>query len=460
MALKVIILAAGEGKRMQSGLPKILHPLAGKPLLQHVYEKALALDPAEIFILFGHAGEQVRSACADFKVTWVEQTEQRGTGHAVQQVLPYLKTDDHVLILSGDVPLVGVSTLKQLTQDNSAQQVNLLIADCPTPAGLGRILRDQDGEVTAIVEEKDATEQQKQIQQIYSGIMALPASALEKWLPQLGNDNAQGEMYLTDIVSLAIAEKMPVQAYLATRYHEVLGINNRVQLAELERLYQQDKAQELMLGGVTIIDPARFDCRAELTIGRDVTIDINVIFEGKVTIGDNVTIGPHCLLRNVTLGSNIHIKAHTVIEEATLADHCECGPFARIRPGTDLAEHTKVGNFVEIKKSRVGPHSKINHLSYIGDSEIGERVNIGAGTITCNYDGINKHQTVIEDDVMIGSDTQLVAPVRIGSGAYIGAGSTITRDAPAGQLTFTKREQRSIPDWQSPKQRGEQQGES
>ena len=459
MALRIIILAAGDGKRMHSALPKILHPLAGKPLIQHVYETAQQLQPEEIIIVFGHGGEQIRSACQHYQVTWIEQAERLGTGHAVQQALPRLQSPDQVLILFGDVPLSSAQMLQRLCDPSRREQLNLLVAEFPCPEGLGRILRDADGNVNAIVEEKDATELQKKIKEVYSGIMAIPAKVLQLGLPQLKNNNSQGEYYLTDIVSHAIAAGITVTTQIAPSYHQVLGVNNRMQLAQLERFYQLQLAQELMLKGVTLVDPARFDCRAELTIGHDVTIDINVILEGKVVIGNNVTIGPNCLLRNVQLGDHVTLNANTVIEDSAIGDNCVCGPFARLRPGVELADHVKVGNFVEIKKSKIGRHSKINHLSYVGDSEIGERVNVGAGTITCNYDGANKHKTIIEDDVMIGSDTQLVAPVRVGAGAYIGAGSTITRDAPAGQLTFSKREQRSISEWLSPKERKQQAGE-
>lgn len=451
MSLKIIILAAGQGKRMHSDLPKVLHPLAGKPMLQWVIEAAEQLRPAAIHVIHGHGGECVRQQFAHAHVNWIEQSEQLGTGHAVAQALPYLDADDQVLVLYGDVPLISVLTLQRLHQSTPKQALGLLIATLAEPYGLGRILRNQQGEIIAIIEEKDATESQRSIKEIFSGILLVPAQKLHCWLPQLNAHNAQGEYYLTDIVKFAVAEKMPVTSVMTDYPQEIYGINSRVQLIALERHYQSRLAEQLMAQGVTIMDPLRFDVRGTLQVGKDVTIDNNVLFEGEVIIGSHCYIGPNCVVKNSVIGDHVEIKANTVVEQASIQANCSIGPFARVRPGTQLAEGVKIGNFVELKQAVVGSQSKINHLSYIGDAEIGREVNIGAGTITCNYDGVNKHLTRIEDHAFIGSNTALVAPVVIGKKAFIGAGSTITKAAPAGKLSLSRSKQLCIPDWQPPR---------
>lgn len=456
MALKVIILAAGQGKRMYSSLPKVLHPLAGKPLLQWVIEAAQFLTPETIYIVYGHGGEQIQTYFQHADVQWIKQEEQLGTGHAVAQVMPYLRSEDDVIVLCGDVPLIAPHTLLKLTQQLNQKSLNLLVARLDDPTGLGRIIRNNQSQIVAIVEEKDATDQQRLIKEIYAGILATSANNLLQWLPKLSNANAQNEYYLTEIVDFAINESCHIHGVLANTAQEIQGVNTREQLIQLERYYQQQQARRLLNSGVTILDPARFDLRGELIIGQDVTIDVNVVIEGKVTIGSNCYIGPNVILKDVKIANNVAIYANSVIEATTIADGCTVGPFARLRPGTQLATQAKVGNFVEIKQATIGPSSKVNHLSYIGDATLGEHVNIGAGTITCNYDGANKHHTEIGDYAFIGSNTQLVAPVKVGEWATIGAGSTITKDAPSGQLTLSRVRQQVIPNWQRPvKQRKE-----
>ena len=450
MSLHVVILAAGLGKRMASTLPKVLHPLAGKPLLAHVIDTAHTLNPEKIHIIYGHQGERVQEALAHYDVNWVQQTEQLGTGHALQQALPHLNGAEWVLVLYGDVPLISTSTLSELLRVSQPNQLGLLTALMPNPTGLGRIIRDDANAVRAIVEEKDATNKQKQIREIYSGILCAPRACLENWLPRIERHNAQAEFYLTDVVPLAIADDIQIADCITTQASEVQGVNDRWQLAELERVYQSQQAQRLAMQGVSFMDPQRFDCRGELKTGKDVTIDVNVVMEGQNKIGNHVRIGAHCHLKNVTIGDHVVIEPFSHIEEAIIQNECHVGPFARLRPGTELAEHAKIGNFVEIKKTHVGRHSKISHLSYIGDAEIGRDVNIGAGTITCNYDGVNKFKTIIEDEAFIGSDTQLIAPVRVGKRATIGAGSTLRKDAPADQLTVNDTKQKSYPGWKRP----------
>lgn len=455
MPLEIIILAAGEGKRMRSSIPKVLHPIAGKPMLERIVHTARTLEPTAIHVVYGHGGEQVQSVLADLPVHWVLQTTQSGTAHAVQQTLPYLNRDSRVLILYGDVPLLSVPTLVRLTESTAAEALGLLVANVADPVGLGRIIRDAAGKMQAIIEEKDATPTQRQIKEINTGTMLLPAEWLFNWLPVLDNQNAQGEYYLTDMIAKAVAAGYLVTTTSAHSEQEVQGVNNRVQLMQLERYYQRQYAEQLLLAGVTIFDPSRFDVRGELICQEDVTIDVNVLFEGTVTLGRQVMVGANCIIRNSVIGDGVQIHPNSIIEDAVIADNCRVGPFARIRPGTELAPHAHVGNFVEIKKSKIGQGSKVNHLSYIGDAVVGANVNIGAGTITCNYDGVNKHQTIIEDNAFIGSATQLVAPVKVGAGATIGAGSTIRKDAPAGQLSLNDTKQKTVPGWQRPRKKSE-----
>jgi len=449
MKLSVIILAAGKGLRMQSKLPKVLHKLAGQTLLARVANKAQQLN-GDVYVVYGNGGEEVREAEASLSVAWVKQEQLLGTGHAVLQVLPHIPEDHQVLVLVGDSPLVKVSTLERLLDLTKPDGVGLVTAEVQDPTGLGRILHDQTGKVLGIVEERDANIEQRKIKEINSGIIIVPAKYLKTWLPELKNDNAQGEYYLTDIIELAAKKDIPVRSLLADSPEEVLGINDRIQQAKLERIFQRLYAEELMLKGVTLLDPYRFDARGEVEAEQDVIIDANVILEGKVHLGENSSIGANCYLKNVYLGKNVEIKANSFIEDVVIGDGCVIGPFARIRPDTVLGEDCRVGNFVEIKKSKIGSRSKINHLSYIGDSEIGKEVNIGAGTITCNYDGFNKHKTIIKDGAFIGSDSQLVAPVTIEEGAYIGSGSTISKTAPANKLTVSRARQVTIEGWQKP----------
>lgn len=451
MTLSIVILAAGQGKRMHSHLPKVLHPLAGKPLLEHVISTSLTLNPAQPpIIVYGHQGAQLRQALAHHDINWVEQKEQLGTGHAVLQALSVIPPQHRVLVLYGDVPLISVETLNRFIASTPESALGIITARLPDPTGFGRIIRDNQHNIIQIIEEKDANETERAIREINSGIYLIPANHLQKWLPTLSNNNAQKEYYLTDIIRLAANEKISINSIQPTHFQEVCGVNDRVQLSQLERFYQHECVLQLMMQGVTLLDPMRFDLRGELTVGRDVCIDINVIIEGKVSIGNNCSIGANCILRDTIIANGVIIHANSVIDGADIAENCTIGPFARIRPGTELSSNVHVGNFVEIKKSWVGKGSKINHLSYIGDSEIGKQVNVGAGTITCNYDGVNKHKTIIGDNAFIGSNSQLVAPVTIGEGATIGAGSTISRDAPANQLTLCRAQQRSIEHWQRP----------
>ena len=438
---------------MRSDLPKVLHPLAGRPLLAHVLDTARALDPRKIVVVLGHGADQVRAAFPDPSIDWVLQGEQLGTGHAVQQALPRIAPEADVLILYGDVPLVRAATLRRLAAA-AREGVAILTTEVPNAEGYGRILRDQAGRVARIVEQKDASPQELAIREVNAGFFALRASLLSAWLAKVTNRNAQKEYYLTDLVGLAAADDVPVVAVKAEDPWEVAGVNAKQELAALERLVQRREAQRLLEGGVTLSDPARIDVRGALECGRDVAIDVNCVFEGRVVLGDGVRIGPNCVLRDVSLAAGSQVHAFSQLEDAEVGERCRIGPFARLRPGARLAEDVHVGNFVEVKASRLGAGSKANHLAYIGDSEIGERVNIGAGTITCNYDGVAKHRTVIEDDCFIGSDATLVAPVRIARGSYIGAGSTISKDTPAGQLTVARARQVSIPSWKPPRKKG------
>ena len=448
--VQVVILAAGQGKRMHSNLPKVLHPVAGKALVQHVIDTARSLAPAKLVVVFGHAGGAVRSTVDAPDISWVLQEPQLGTGHAVAQALPALAGAGQTLVLYGDVPLTLASTLKRLLQAGR-DGLSVLTIELADPTGYGRIVRDVVGKVRRIVEEKDATPEEKAIREVNTGIMAIPSARLGDWLGRLSNTNAQGEYYLTDIVALAVAEGIPVRTAHPDSQWEVLGVNSKVQLAELERVQQRNLADAMMVAGVRLADPDRIDVRGELTCGRDVFIDVGCVFEGRVEIGDAVEIGPYCVLKNVKVGAGAQIAAFCHFDDAVIGPDAVVGPFARLRPGAELGPEVHIGNFVEVKKSRIAARSKANHLAYIGDAEIGERVNVGAGTIVCNYDGANKYRTVIEDDVFIGSDTQLVAPVTVGRGATLGAGTTLTRDAPPDALTISRARQTTVQGWVRPK---------
>lgn len=451
MSIKTIILAAGQGTRMRSSRPKVLHEIANKALLHHVYETSLSLENNQIFIIYGHGGETVKQTLSSLDATWIEQKQQLGTGHAVQQAIHHVDDPDTVLILYGDVPLLKAKTIQTLLHKVSLTSLALLTVNLDDPTGYGRIVRDKDHAVVKIVEQKDANEVELQISEGNTGILACKGSQLKQWLSRLSNNNAQNEYYLTDIIEMAVEDGLTVETTQASSQDEVLGVNNRSQLAHLERVYQSEQAQALMEKGVTLRDPARLDVRGSFAeLGQDIDVDVNVIFEGINRIGSNVKIGPNCLIKNASIANDVEIFANSVIEDATVGVGSRIGPFARLRPQTELADHVHIGNFVEIKKSTVATGSKINHLSYIGDSEVGSKVNIGAGTITCNYDGVNKFKTVIGDGAFIGSDTQLVAPVTVGKNATIGAGSTITRDTPENQLTLSRTKQLSVPTWQRP----------
>jgi bifunctional UDP-N-acetylglucosamine pyrophosphorylase / glucosamine-1-phosphate N-acetyltransferase len=446
--VNIVILAAGVGKRMHSSTPKVLHRLAGRALLAHVLDTAKQLSPKVICVVYGHGGESVRQAVEGNGAIWVMQQPQLGTGHAVMQAAPNLDERWPTLVLYGDVPLIRAETLKHLVEA-TGKGLGLLTATLDSPAGYGRILRNGK-KVVGIVEEKDANARQRALREINTGIVVAPTKRLKSWLAKLQNNNAQKEYYLTDIVALATKERVPVTAFRADAAWETLGVNSRGQLAELERIYQRRLAASLMDHGVALADPSRCDVRGNLACGRDVAIDVNCVFEGKVNLGDRASVGANCVLKDVTVGAGTHIEPFCHLEDADIGADCRIGPYARIRPGTRLAAKVHIGNFVEVKASSIGAGSKANHLSYIGDCEVGGNVNVGAGTIVCNYDGANKHRTVIEDDVFIGSDTQLVAPVRVGRGATLGAGTTLTKDAPAGELTISRAKQVSIPGWQRP----------
>ena len=449
--LNVVILAAGAGKRMQSSLPKVLHTLAGNPLLLHVINTARLLLPHKICIVIGHGGEIVKQLITGDDLNWVMQEQQLGTGHALMQAQSHLDKDGLTLILYGDVPLVSLDTLQKLISTAQGKYCALLTAVVEDPEGYGRIVRDPETKViTAIIEQKDASTVQQSIHEINTGIMLVPNIHLHEWLPKLENKNAQHEYYLTDIIAIAGRQNVPVTSSQPTNLWEVMGVNNKRQLAELERIYQKEQANKLLDQGVSLADPARIDVRGELICDTDVKIDVNCVFEGIVRLNDRVQVGANCILKNVTVATDTIISPYSLIEDTEIGENCRIGPYARIRPGTRLSNKVHIGNFVEVKNSRIAVGSKANHLSYIGDSIVGENVNIGAGTITCNYDGANKHQTIIEDDVFIGSDTQLIAPVKIAKGSTIGAGSTITRDTPEDALTLTRVKQVSFSEWKRP----------
>jgi bifunctional UDP-N-acetylglucosamine pyrophosphorylase / glucosamine-1-phosphate N-acetyltransferase len=453
--LSVVILAAGQGKRMKSALPKVLQPLAGKPMLMHVIKAAHNLAPREICIVYGHGGEQVRESIAEPALLWAKQEPQLGTGHAVLQALPQTSADGITLVLYGDVPLIRTETLQALVALTHSGKLAWLTMQVDNPRGLGRILRDNVGRVRAIVEEKDATPTEKNIREINTGFLACPTPMLAKWLPSIGKNNAQGEYYLTDILAMAVNDGVAVETLSPQDAWEIAGVNSRDQLAALERTHQMEIAKRLMLEGVTLADPARTDVRGDLVCGdatgNDVFIDVNCIFEGKVTLAPNVKIGANCVLRNCTIGNGTEVLSFSYLEGATIGANARIGPFARIRPDTTLADEVHIGNFVEVKASEIGLGSKANHLTYIGDTTVGKKVNVGAGTIICNYDGANKHRTVIEDNVHIGSDVQLVAPITIGKGADIAAGTTVWKDIPPGDgLTLNAKTQIRKPDWKRP----------
>ncbi|MEO8171028.1 MAG: bifunctional UDP-N-acetylglucosamine diphosphorylase/glucosamine-1-phosphate N-acetyltransferase GlmU [Oxalobacteraceae bacterium] len=450
--MNIVILAAGMGKRMQSALPKVLHPLAGKPLLSHVLDTARQLSPSTLCVIYGHGGEQVPSLLAASDVTFARQEPQLGTGHAVAQAASHLNDAVPTLVLYGDVPLTDAASLQRLITAAGNDKLAILTVDMSDPTGYGRIVREPgaQGNITRIVEQKDATDAERAITEVNTGILVAPTAQLKQWLATLSNNNAQGEYYLTDIVARAVADGVPVASAQPAAVWETLGVNSKVQLAELERIHQRNIANALLEQGVTLLDPARLDVRGALTCGRDVTIDVGCIFEGDVHIAEGVRIDAHCVIMNARIAAGAHIKPFCHIEDATVGAHSIIGPFARLRPGTTLAEGVHIGNFVEIKNSQIDAGSKANHLSYVGDATIGSRVNIGAGTITCNYDGANKFRTVIEDDAFIGSDSQLVAPVTVGKGATLGAGTTLTKDAPAGALTISRARQVTLTGWQRP----------
>ncbi len=453
--MNVVILAAGMGKRMQSALPKVLHPLAGKPLLRHVIDTARSLSSSKLCVIYGHGGAAVPEMVGKLAeetgaaIDTALQQPQLGTGHAVMQAVPQLDDAMPTLVLYGDVPLTTAASLGRLVEAAGKDKLAILTVEQANPFGLGRIVRE-NGKIVRIVEEKDASEAERAIREINSGIMCIPTAHLKKWLAALSNNNAQGEYYLTDIVAQAVADGVPVVSAQPSAEWEVAGVNSKVQLAELERRHQLNIANALLEKGVTLMDPARIDVRGELICGRDVVIDVGCVFEGRVELADGVTVGPHCVLINAKVGPGANIKPFCHIEEAVVGDKSQIGPYARLRPGTELGEDVHVGNFVEIKNSQVAAHSKANHLAYVGDATVGSRVNIGAGTITCNYDGANKFRTVIEDDAFIGSDSQLVAPVTVGAGATLGAGTTLTKDAPAGKLTISRPKQMTIENWKRP----------
>ncbi len=449
--VEVVILAAGQGTRMNSNLPKVLHEVGGRPLLQHVIDTAVRLESSRICVVYGHGGDKVIESLKHNQVSWVEQKEQLGTGHAVEQALPYLGSEATVLILYGDVPLTKKDTLQSLIAASEKSGIALLTVKLKDPTGYGRIVRDNRGQIKRIVEEKDADELTRLLPEGNSGMLALKASLLYRWINKLENNNAQGEFYLTDIIAMAVADGIVVESVISADEDEVLGVNDRRQQSHLEKVYQQRVANTLLMQGVTLINRDTLNVKGMVRAGKDVIIDMGVTLEGNVFLGDNIKIGANCILKNVEIGDGTEILPMSIIENAKIGMNCTVGPFARIRPDTMLMDGARVGNFVEVKKSVIGEGSKVNHLSYIGDTDMGRNVNIGAGTITCNYDGANKHKTTIGDNAFIGSDSQLVAPVTIGEDATIGAGSTISKDAPNGKLSLTRAKQETISGWKRPK---------
>lgn len=448
--LDVVILAAGKGTRMYSNKPKVLHTIAGKPFLQHVVDRSRELDVNNIHIVVGHGADEVREEMGNDNISYIQQTEQLGTGHAVKQALPHLLENSVALILYGDVPLIKSETLQKLVSRVGENSLGLLTVNLENPAGYGRIVRDQAGDVSCVVEQKDADSTQQKINEVNTGVMAVRSQDLHRWLPQLSDDNAQKEYLLPDIIAMAKAEGMSIETAQPLEGSEVLGVNNRQQQAELERIYQANIANTLLAKGLTLMDPARFDCRGTLKVGKDCLIDVNCVFEGNVVLGDNVSIGPNCHISDAVIGNNVEVKSHTVIENARIGDEVSAGPFARLRPHAELHDGAKVGNFVEIKKAVIGKGSKVSHLSYIGDAEVGSDVNIGAGTITCNYDGVNKFITKIGDGVFVGSNTALVAPVSLGKNVTVGAGSIITVNVKDDDLAVARTRQRNISGWKRP----------
>ena len=451
-ALHIVILAAGEGTRMKSSLPKVLQTLGGRPMLLHLLDSADALDPEQVHVVIGSGADRVREACSEYKVNWVIQSQRQGTGHAVKQAMPAIPDDARVLVLLGDHPLIPVSVLTEMTGQETAP-LSVLTMELDKPRGYGRIERDRTGRISGVVEDRDATPAQWKIREVNTGIILADAVHLRRWLDKLGCDNIKNEYYLTDIFAMAHSEKREIHGVLAPDPRDLQGVNDRRQLAALEQRFRHHAARQLMDQGVHIIDPERVDIRGPVTAGRDVCVDINVVLEGRNQLGDGVSIGPGAVLKNCDLAAGTRVHPHSVLEGVSTTGPCDIGPFARLRPGTVLAAGTRVGNFVEVKNARLGEGSKASHLSYIGDTIIGTGVNIGAGTITCNYDGANKHQTIIEDDVFVGSNTQLVAPVTVGKGATIGAGSTITKDVPGDALTVSRARQTSIKGWQRPRKK-------
>ncbi len=447
--MNIVILAAGMGKRMNSDLPKVLHSLAGKPLLSHVLDTARSLNPDKLIVVYGHGGEQVQQEIAGNDLAFVKQEPQLGTGHAVMQALSLLDESVPTLVLYGDVPLIGQASLSRLLDAAGMNKLGILTAELDDPTGYGRIIRE-NGQINCIVEQKDGNSVELAVNEINTGIMVIPTVPLKRWLSSLSNNNAQGEYYLTDIVGKAVAERIEVTSAQPDAVWETLGVNSKRQLAELERIYQKNMADALLDKGVGLADPGRIDIRGSLTCGRDVFIDVNCVFEGHVALGDGVSIGANCIIRDCDIGKNAEVRPFCHLEGAKVGSASLIGPYARLRPGAELGEEVHIGNFVEIKNSQIAAHSKANHLAYVGDSTVGTRVNIGAGAITCNYDGANKHKTVIEDDVFIGTNCELVAPVKVGSGATVGAGTTLTRDVPAGSLTVSRAKQTTINDWKRP----------
>ena len=450
MPLSVVILAAGKGTRMKSEKPKVLHKLANKPLVEHVYDTAKELGAEEVVVIYGHGGDQVKETCKHFDAKWVEQKEQLGTGHAVKQAFDSVTLTNNILVLYGDVPLTSLKTLQDLLQDTE-DKIGLLTVNLEEPTGYGRILRNKTKDVVGIVEQKDSTDEQQKINEVNTGILSCNGETLKRLLNNIDNKNSQGEYYLTDIFKLAADENIKIKTAQPGSNYEVEGVNNHLQLSALERIYQKQLAKELMVNGVHIADPSRLDIRGKTQISHDVFIDVNVVLEGNIKIGKGTIVGPNCVIINSTIGDNVNIFANSLIEGSIIENNCDIGPYARLRPETHLSNKTKIGNFVEIKKSNIGEGSKVNHLSYVGDTEMGRNVNVGAGTITCNYDGANKHKTIIGDNVFVGSDSQLVAPVKISSGVTIAAGATVTKDVAEDMLVISRAPQKTIASWSRPK---------